>query len=506
MAPRSCIHTIASLLVFGSLLWTTGVSLGGEGDNIIPTGRIEVAKRQQSVQMIVSTSQYLTFPQNIMTVTMSNESIIKLNPTNKNEILVSALATGVTQIDAKGLDDSVYNVQIVVISDARELQSILAQHFPTATLQVQPIRDAVIISGQVTSDEHVEQVVAIAEEFYQRVINKIEVIGVHTIMLQTQVMEVSRTKLRQLGIDWSMGIGNDFVTQNVSGLVGAGATTGGLLNAGNETFKFGVLDSGNQFFGLVRALKQNNLAKVLADPTVVALDGRPASFNSGGEFPIPIPAGLNQVGIEFREFGTRLEFVAKVRGDGRIWLEIRPMISEVDPSRTVSIAGVTVPGLRSRFVDTSVELRAGQTLALAGLLQVRTEAESVGLIGLSDIPYLGALFRSNREIQNEVELLILVTPNFAAPMDPHEVPPGGPGFNSDSPLDKELYMHGHIEVPTTCGPGNVTLLPSSAPTQGTMLYGSAYSPTGDAVSKTPPRSVPAKPVSTANRIQNLPRR
>jgi pilus assembly protein CpaC len=250
--------------------------------------------------MIVTTSQYVAFPQAIVTATNNNPSVLQVQPTQKNEVLISALATGVTQIDARGIDDTIYNVQVVVIGDARELQSILAQHFPTATLHIQPIRDAVIISGQVTSDEHVEQVVTIAEEFYQRVINKIEVIGVHTVMLQTQVMEVSRTKLRELGIDWSMGFGDDFVTTSAAGLVAPGATTGALLSAGNETFKFGIVDSGNQFFGLVRALRQNNLAKVLADPTVVAIDGRPASFNSGGEFPIIVPAGLGQVAIEFR--------------------------------------------------------------------------------------------------------------------------------------------------------------------------------------------------------------
>jgi pilus assembly protein CpaC len=284
-------------------------------------------------------------------------------------------------------------------------------------------------------------------------------------------------------------------------LIGAGGTTGALINAGNETFKVGIIDSGNSFFGLVRALRENKLAKVLADPTVVAIDGRPASFNSGGEFPILVPAGLGQVGIEFREFGTRVDFVAKVRGDGRIWLEVRPMVSEIDPGRSLNIQGTSVPGLRSRFVDTSVELRAGQTLALAGLLQVRTEAESVGIVGLADIPYLGALFRSNREVQNEVELLILVTPNFAAPMDPHEVPAGGPGYNSDSPLDKELYLHGHIEVPATCGPAGVTLSETHA--SGPALYGSAFPPGADNFSPssvTNKSRVPAQPVSTAKPV------
>jgi len=467
---------MSSILGFGVIPAT---AFGGDGENVIPTGRLVIAKTQESLQMIVTTSQYLTFPQAILKATVQNDAAIQVQASGRNEVLVSALATGVAQIDLLGADDQVYNVQVVVTGDARELQAILAQEFPSATLHVRPIQQAVIISGQVTADEHVEQAVTIAEQYYPTVINRIEVIGVHTIMLQTQIMEVSRTKLQQLGIDWSLGFGNDFVTQSTSGLIGSGATTPSLINAGNETLKFGIVDNGNAFFGLLRMLRQKNLAKVMADPTVVAIDGRPASFNSGGEFPILVPAGLGQVGVEFREFGTRLDFVAKVRGDSRIWLEVRPTISEIDPGRSVVIGGTSIPGIRSRFVDTAVELRAGQTLALAGLLQIRTESESIGLPVLSDVPYLGALFRSNREVQNEVELLIMVTPNFAGAMDASEVPAGGPGFNSNSPLEHEVYGKGYIEVPAGCGPQGSCPPGNSAPIEGPqILYNNAYSPSG----------------------------
>src|SRR5690606_869640 len=147
----------------------------------------------------------------------------------------------------------------------------------------------------------------------------------------------------------------------------------------------------------IRALRRNNLVKVLASPTLTAIDGRPASFNAGGEFPVIVPAGLGQVGIQYREFGTRLDYVAKVQGNGRIALEVRPYVSEIDPSRSVLLDGYSVPGLRSRYLETAVELGAGQTLALAGLLQVKSETISSGLPVLSDMPYLGALFRSTHE-------------------------------------------------------------------------------------------------------------
>jgi len=453
----------------------------GDGENIIPTGRLAIAKTQQSLQMVVTTSQYLSFPQPILKATIQNDAAIQVQASGRNEVLVSAVATGVSQIDLLGADDTVYNVQVVVTGDARELKAILAQQFPTATFEITPIQQAVILSGTVTADEHVEQAVTIAEQYYGTVINRIEVIGVHTIMLQTQVMEVSRTKLQQLGIDWSMGFGNDFVTQSVSGLIAPGSAPPTLVNAGSETIKFGIVDNGNAFFGLLRALREKKLAKLMADPTVVTVDGRPASFNSGGEFPILVPTGLGQPpSVTFKEFGTRLDFVAKVRGDSRIWLEVRPYISEIDPSLTVTINGNTIPGLRHRWVDTAVELKAGQTLALAGLLQMRSETASVGLPVLSDIPYLGALFRSNRESQNEIELLIMVTPNFAGAMDAHEVPAGGPGYNSNAPLGHELMGKGYIEVPPGCSPQGNCPPGNCPPSEGTQLYNNAYVPNGTA--------------------------
>ena len=447
---------LRSVVVFATValmsLASATVNADEGADDDAGSTRKLITKKSERLQMIVNTSQTVALNQVIDTVQVYNDAIIYAKPTSRSEILISAMATGVSQVDLKTRDNETFSVEIVVTGDARELKAILAEQFPSATLEVMPIQQAVVISGQVTADEHVEQVVRIAEQYYPNVINRVEVIGVHTIMLHTQVMEVSRTKLRELGVDWASSWNDDGIVSSVSGLIAPGGTGTTITSAARETVRFGVITDNNSFFGFIRALKQNNMAKVLADPTVVAIDGRPASFNSGGEFPILVPAGMGQVGVEFREYGTRLDFVAKVRGDGRIWLEVRPTISEIDPGRSVTLGGVSVPGLRSRFVETAVELKAGETLALAGLLQMRTESETVGIPWISDVPYLGALFRRNREIQNEVELLIMVTPNFAGPMQPEEVPCGGPGYNSTSPLDKELYGRGYIEVPNTSLP------------------------------------------------------
>ncbi len=401
---------------------------------------------RQSIQMVVNTSREITASEVFKRVRIQNPNVLSALPLEGgNRLQISAIATGVTQVDLLGADDSVHTIEIMVLGDVRELEAILRQQFPDANLQVVPVQQGCIVSGFVNSDEHVTQVISIAELYFPTVINKVSVTGIHTIQLETQIMEVSRTKLRELGVDWAFSNGDDFVSQSVSGLI---RTTGAAVTqTGSETFSYGVVENGTSFFSAIRALRRNNLVKVLASPTLTAVDGRPASFNAGGEIPIIVPAGLGQVAIQFREFGTRLDYVAKVRGGGRIWLEVRPYVSEIDPSRSVSINGISVPGLRSRYLETGVELGAGQTLALAGLLQVKSETINVGLPVLADMPYLGALFRTTREEQNEIELLITVTPNFAGPMDPHEVPQYAPGTSTQSPSDKELYMRGYVETP-----------------------------------------------------------
>ena len=421
-------------------------------------GSTLLTSRNQDLSMVVNSSHTIETQKPYKYITVDNPDVISAQPISSTKIQLAARRNGVTQVEIVNGDGESQSLQIVVFGDARELEIILRRQFPNSQLNVTPIQTGCIVSGVVADSDDVETAISIAELYFSRVINNIQVMGVHQVLLHTQVMEVSRSKLRDLGFDWQWGNSGDFATQSVNGLINAGSSGTAVTGSGLDTFRFGVVGNNSAFFGLIRALRQNNLVKVLADPTVVAVDGRPASFNSGGEFPIVVPAGLGQVGIEFREFGTRVDFVAKVRGDTRISLEVRPTISEIDPTRSVSIQGITVPGLRSRFVDTAVELNAGQTLAIAGLIQVRTEAETSGIPGLSELPYLGVPFRRVREVQNEVELLILVTPELVEAMDPCEVPRSLPGFNTQSPTDSELFFRGYLETPIpstleNCPPG-----------------------------------------------------
>jgi pilus assembly protein CpaC len=168
--------------------------------------------------------------------------------------------------------------------------------------------------------------------------------------------------------------------------------------------------------------------------------------------PIPLQQALGVTTVTYRSFGTMIDFVPIVLGNGMIRLEVRPDITEIDPSLRDTVTGV--PGFRQRTADTAVEMKAGQTLAIAGLVFSREDALNRGIPWLADLPWIGIPFRRVSNQRNDVELLIFVTPEFCEAMNPDEVPPCGPGQLSTTPTDLELFGRGYIEVPKNCPGGN----------------------------------------------------
>jgi pilus assembly protein CpaC len=195
---------------------------------------------------------------------------------------------------------------------------------------------------------------------------------------------------------------------------------------------------------------------------------------AGGEFPILVPQSLGTTTIEWREFGVRLEAVPTILGGGRVRLELQPEVSERDFSNSVNVNGFTVPGLTTRRVNTQVEMKFGQTYMLAGLLSLRRTATTSKVPWLGELPWIGTAFRRVQYDEGETELVIMVTPELAGAMDPHQVPAYGPGEHTDVPTDRELYKYGLIEVPNyggTC-PDCEDNLPATR-----MHYATAVDPT-----------------------------
>ncbi len=189
---------------------------------------------------------------------------------------------------------------------------------------------------------------------------------------------------------------------------------------------------------------------------LVTTNGQPANLLSGGEFPILVPQSLGTVTIQWKEFGVRLTAVPILLGNGRVRLNLQPEVSQKDFSNAVSTGGLTVPGLTTRRVNTSVEMRFGETFMLGGLIEIQDTAQTFKTPFLGELPYIGAAFRRVSYQTTETELVILVTPVLAGAMSDSQMPPGGPGMFTDQPTDRELYWYGLLETPSyggVCGSG-----------------------------------------------------
>lgn len=425
-----------------------------------------ISQSVERLDMLVKSSRILTLEERIPKFQVHNEGILGATPVSQNQIQIFAKAPGTTQLNLWDVNDKLYTVDVTVTPDAREVEGILAQQLPLASLKVLPVNNSAIVSGSVTSVDDVDKAVAIVEQFYATVVNNIRVVGVQQILLHTRIMEVSRTKLRDLGVDWGVFSESGFLTTgagslgsiDTSGSIGVGApgNLGNFLLSGegvqNATNR--LVLGGGDFSALITALRRQDLVKLLAEPTVVATHGRPARFNVGGKVPYLVPQGNGAVSVQYEEFGTAIDFLPFVVGPGRVRLEVRPEVSQPDESIGITVNGSTVIGFRNRYVETAVELQAGQTFAIAGLLQSRTESVTRSTPFFGELPLVGSMFRRVREERNDIELLITVTPEFVGAMDPHETPRGGPGLNSMSPSDFELYVNGNIEVPNNLAGGD----------------------------------------------------
>jgi pilus assembly protein CpaC len=291
------------------------------------------------------------------------------------------------------------------------------------------------------------------------VINLMRIPGTQQIMLQVRVAELNRTGMREVGADWIFaGDNGNVLGTNISGNVvnakgtstGAGLSSAGTGNAlGTSSTAFGIFPSAN-FDVLLRVLRKNALLSILAEPNLVAMSGHEASFLAGGQFPVPVVSGIGgQVSIQYKDFGVQLRFTPTIMDEETIRLNVAPEVSTIDDSlgTTLVPGGVPTPGINTRKVNTTVEMREGETLALAGLLEVAIDAQTTRIPGLGDLPYLGPFFSNTTHQRVEKELLVLVTPFFIA-ASPNSEEFLLPGQDIVEPNDLEFYFLSRIEGKT----------------------------------------------------------
>ncbi|WP_419193197.1 type II and III secretion system protein family protein [Kolteria novifilia] len=347
------------------------------------------------------------------------------------------------------------------------LEATIRRLFPTVSVEV-IIANAqtAVLNGYVDKAEYVQPISDLVRGFLAArtgvapaavtVVEALRVTGSQQVQLKVIVAEVSRTKVRDLGFEWAWFDNNQILRSTLRPTVGLfeGALSGSAdtfvavpspnVALANTVFSVQRTDAFS-FYGFLRAVVENQLGKILAEPTIVAMSGQPAYFNSGGETPLLIPQGNQTLAVEYRPFGTNVRFVPTVLGDGRIRLEVRPEVSELDPALGIQVSGTSVPGFRQRVVETTVELESGQTFALAGLIQRSILATRTKIPFLGDLPALGWAFQTKSYQQVETELLIVVTPYLVNALD--QRPCKLPGNESRIPNDVEYYLGSKFEPP-----------------------------------------------------------
>ena len=350
-----------------------------------------------------------------------------------------------------------------------------------------------------------DRAVQIAETYAPgKVVNMMSLGSAQQVMLEVRFSEVKRSALKQIGVGLFAGSAG---SGNLNGVSGGGASLtpdasgAGVLKLGSIADSFGILTKTFGAFGLninaaLDALERKGAITTLAEPTLVALSGETASFLAGGEFPVPViqggggggggagnGGGNNSITVEWKPFGVSLAFTPTVLADGMINMVVAPEVSSIDRSASIVISGLTIPGLQTRRAKTVVELRDGESFALAGLLRNDFQDTVRQFPGLGAIPVIGALFRSTNFQRDETELVIIVTPRLVKPVRAGLLKV--PTDRVKQPDESEMFLLGRTDtgVPKAQVPFT-PLLPETAPVVV------APRPIGAA---TPPPSPAAKP-------------
>jgi pilus assembly protein CpaC len=392
-------------------------------------------------------------------VFIANPDIADMQVKSPTLIYVIGKSAGTTTLYGVGENDQVIiSTQLRVTFDPNRVEQAIHDLLPQSAIAVSAVADSLVLTGTVYSASDGDDIKRIAARFVHnpaQLINRLKVDAPNQINLRVRVAEVSRDIVKQFGFNWSDVFNNGKIVFGLAtgapALIGSltgsqttpfadttlygvppggpvNALTGAPANAFNtlETSQLGGATNNNLFGGVttknfnlntvIDALDNHGLITVLAEPNLTAVSGEPASFLAGGEFPVPVPAGTNLVGIDWKNFGVSLNFVATVVNDDRLSLHVMPEVSELSTNGAIMIDGISVPSLTTRRAETTVDLASGQSFAIAGLMQNSVTQNINKFPWLGDVPVLGQLFRSEAFQRNETELVIIVTPYLVHPI------------------------------------------------------------------------------------------
>jgi pilus assembly protein CpaC len=419
----------------------------------------------ETVKLFVGRSQKLATPWDVAGASLTDPTVADVQVLTTRLVVVSGTAPGTTDVILWNDEGDTHEVRVDVSVDTERLQAELSSLFPSAGgLKVSVSEGVTLVEGTLEHPDHAAELSAYLEARDIPAVNRTRLPGVQQVQAKIRFAEVSRSGLRELGINMFKAGETIFGGSLIGGSTGGGliGPTGTLGTGTIGTPDYDVLEdltsNGVTIFAgfpkadfsvFVNALAENNYVRIMAEPTLVAMSGEEANFLAGGEFPIPVVQGGgagSSISVEFKEFGIQLGFKPVVMGDGRIRLRVKSEVSDRNDLEGVLIPGsaFVVPAITRRTAETTLELASGQSFAMAGLLNETTVARRSQIPGLGDIPILGTLFRSVSYQSGETELLVLVTVDLVEPMDDQTLLPIQ-GELHKAPSDWEFYGQGKME-------------------------------------------------------------
>jgi pilus assembly protein CpaC len=395
-------------------------------------------KRSAVIRIIGGKSETIRTDRSFADIIVGDPEIADVVPLTDRALSVLGKKIGTTRVSVYGEGKSLVGVfDVEVTHDTSVLATELRERFPGSRFRVASINGRIMLSGTASEATTVDRAVSIAKQFGAEVINTVRVMQPQQVMLEVRFVEASRTAVRSLGVDWNVASKSFSAALGTVGLAGGNVPFGALLGR--------IIGSGVQVDMLIKALEEKHLVRRLAEPNLIALSGDTASFLAGGEFPIPISSNYNTITVEWKRFGVGLAFTPTVLENGMINLKIEPEVSQLDPNNVIQIGGLKIPSLTVRRANTTIELRDGQSFAIAGLLQSIATTDANQFPWIAEVPVLGALFRSASYQKQETDLAIIVTPHLVQPARPGDVLKT-PLDNTVAGNDADVFLHGRAEL------------------------------------------------------------
>ncbi len=445
-------RAIAALVISTAVVAIPATSTWAQSSGGLVSVDSDAENYAGNVTVPINKSRILRVSQPVKELMVGNSEIADVMPLTDRSVYVLGKQLGSTSLSIYGANKQLIAVVDLKVShDTRGLKRDLYEIMPEEKIEVRAANDSIVLSGSVTSSRESARAAGVAERYApEKVSNFLGVKQSEQVMLAVRFAEVKRSAAKELGLKTDVLWNNDDTTLDFAS---------GFLNPEAFASLLGNFVIGQSSVDIMLdALETRGVITTLAEPTLVAMSGETASFLAGGEFPVPVARDTDDSGttitVEFKEFGVSLAFTPTVNGDF-INMMVAPEVSALDPRNKVEFGGFSIPALTTRRAETTVELRNGQSFAIAGLLQSEFADGLSQVPGIGNIPIIGSLFRSSDFQRDETELVIIITPYLVAPVDEDEL--AAPTDYFVRPHELELFLAGVTET-SGAEPGTLGLM------------------------------------------------